>query len=155
MYPLDGDNGNADAFGLGGPQNAGLLWHSLRVVRRHEAGAMLARTARQRPKYTLNVLAGVSYRNAHVSDCLGREDPIDQVIPTTEEYSYDPDRIVYAWRAQAAADLAGAAEPVGQRGRGPLAAGGADRPAGAEPGPATALKTSGSWGASTACANWA
>ena len=51
------------------------------------------------------MLAGVSYRNAHVSDCLGREDPIDQVIPTPEEYSYDPDRIVYAWRAQAAACL--------------------------------------------------
>ena len=51
-YPLDGDNGNADAFGLGGPQNASLLWHSLRVVRRHEAGAMLAWTARQRPEYT-------------------------------------------------------------------------------------------------------
>ena len=85
-YPLDGDNGNADAFGLGGPQNASLLWHSLRVVRRHEAGAMLAWTARQRLEYTLNVLAGVSYWNSHVSDCLAREGPIEQV------------RIVYAWR---------------------------------------------------------
>ena len=85
-YPFDGDNGNADAFGLGGPQNASLLWHSLRVVRRHEAGAMLAWTARQRPEYTLNVLAGVSYWNSHVSDCLAREGPIEQV------------RIVYAWR---------------------------------------------------------
>ena len=97
-YSLDGDNGNADPFGLGGPQNASLLWHSLRVARRHEAGAMLAWTARQRPEYTLNVLAGVSYWNSHVSDCLAREGPIEQVIPTPEEYSYDPDRIVYAWR---------------------------------------------------------
>ena len=97
-YPLDGDDRNADAFGLGGPQNASLLWYSHRVVRRHEAGAMLAWTARQRPEYTLNVLAGVSYWNSHVSDCLAREGPIEQVIPTPEEYSYDPDRIVYAWR---------------------------------------------------------
>jgi len=93
-YSLDGDN----PFGLGGPQNASLSWHSLRVVRRHEAGAMLAWTARQRPEYTLNVLAGVSYWNSHVSDCQAREGPIEQVIPTPEGYSDDPDHIVYAWR---------------------------------------------------------
>lgn len=93
-YSLDGDN----PFGLS-PQNALLLWHSLRVARRHEAGAMLAWTARQRPEYKLNVLAGVSYLNSHVSDCLAREGPIEEVIPIPEDYSYDsgPHR-VYAWR---------------------------------------------------------
>ena len=98
-YPLDGDSGNGETFGFGGPvENASLQWHDLRVVRRHEASAMWVWPARQRPEYTLNVLIGMAFASSDVNDCKAQEGPIEQVIPTPEEYSYDPNYIVYEWR---------------------------------------------------------
>ena len=98
-YPLDGDNGNGERFGFGGPvENATLLWHAIRVVRRHEASMMLAWTARQRREYRLNVLVGMAFGTSDVNDCWAREGPVEQIVPTPEEYSYAPGYIVYEKR---------------------------------------------------------
>ena len=99
-YPLEGDNGNAERAGFDGPiERASLQWHSLRVVRRHEASVMWVWRARHRPNYTLNVLVGGAFGSSDVNDCQAQEGPVEQVIPTPEEYSRtNPDYVVYEWR---------------------------------------------------------
>ena len=98
-YPLDGDNGNAVRAGFDGPiEHASLQWHSLRVVRRHETSVMWVWRPLRRPHYTLSVLAGGIFATSDVNDCQAREGPVEQVVPTPREYSYDPDHVVYEWR---------------------------------------------------------
>ena len=42
------------------------MWHDLRVVRRHEAGAALAWRAMERPGYTLSVLLGLLFVSSDI-----------------------------------------------------------------------------------------
>ena len=102
-YPLDGNDNWERLFGkaeFDGPQErASLLWHSIRVVRRHEAGAALAWRARERRGYTLSVLVGMALVSSDVYDCQAEEGPIEQVVPAPVEYTRsDPDSTVYEWR---------------------------------------------------------
>lgn len=102
-YPLDGNDNWERLFGkagFDGPQErASLVWHGIRVVRRHEAGAALAWRAIRRPGYTLSVLVGVMRVSSDVYDCQAEEGPIEQVVPAPAEYTRsDPDYTVYEWR---------------------------------------------------------
>ena len=98
-YPLDGDNGNAVRAGFDAPiDNASLLWHDIRVSRRHEASAMWVWRPLQRPGYTLNVLLGAALVAGATSDCSAQESPVEQVAPTPTEYSYDPKHKVFERR---------------------------------------------------------
>ncbi len=102
-YPLDGNDNWERLFGkaeFDGPQErASLVWHDIRVVRRHEAGAALAWRARERPGYTLSVLVGMAFVSSDVYDCQADEGPIEQVVPAPAEYTRsNPDYTVYEWR---------------------------------------------------------
>ena len=102
-YPLDGNDNWERLFGkaeFDGPQeHTSLLWHSIRVVRRHEASVMWVWRARHRPNYALNVLVGGAFGSSDVNDCQAEEGPIEQVVPAPAEYTRsDPDYTVYEWR---------------------------------------------------------